>query len=111
MMIDATVAPKVGFRSPFGTTVCNVNHINARCQPPLEAVGCTPRFGQVCALRPRNTRASAPAPQVCPSCNIDSLGLVQCRFEAAAHPGPFVVQDAVKDRIPSVPVGTEDVGT
>jgi pimeloyl-ACP methyl ester carboxylesterase len=29
MMIDATVAPKVGFISPFGTTVCNVNHINA----------------------------------------------------------------------------------
>jgi hypothetical protein len=29
-MIDATVAPKVGFISPFGTTVCNVNHINAR---------------------------------------------------------------------------------
>jgi multiple sugar transport system permease protein len=28
MMIDATVAPKVGFISPFGTTVCNVNHIN-----------------------------------------------------------------------------------
>jgi hypothetical protein len=28
-MIDATVAPKVGFISPFGTTVCNVNHINA----------------------------------------------------------------------------------
>jgi hypothetical protein len=27
MMIDATVAPKVGFISPFGTTVCNVNHI------------------------------------------------------------------------------------
>jgi hypothetical protein len=32
MMIDATVAPKVGFVSPFGTTVCNVNHINARPQ-------------------------------------------------------------------------------
>ena len=31
-MIDATVAPKVGFISPFGTTVCNVNHINARLQ-------------------------------------------------------------------------------
>src|SRR5262249_46921060 len=28
-MIDATVAPKVGFVRPFGTTVCNVNHINA----------------------------------------------------------------------------------
>jgi pyruvate/2-oxoglutarate dehydrogenase complex dihydrolipoamide dehydrogenase (E3) component len=27
MMIDAKVAPKVGFISPFGTTVCNVNHI------------------------------------------------------------------------------------
>src|SRR5262245_10749986 len=32
MMIDATVAPKVGFISPFGTTVCNVNHINAAGQ-------------------------------------------------------------------------------
>ena len=32
MMIDAMVAPKVGFISPFGTTVCNVNHINARPQ-------------------------------------------------------------------------------
>jgi hypothetical protein len=29
LRIDATVAPKVGFRSPFGTTACNVNHINA----------------------------------------------------------------------------------
>jgi hypothetical protein len=29
MMIDATLAPKVGFVSPFGTTVCNVNHSNA----------------------------------------------------------------------------------
>jgi hypothetical protein len=29
-MIDATVAPKVGFISPFGTTACNVNHISAR---------------------------------------------------------------------------------
>jgi hypothetical protein len=29
MMINATLAPKVGFVSPFGTTVCNVNHINA----------------------------------------------------------------------------------
>jgi hypothetical protein len=28
-MIDATVAPKVGLISSFGTTVCNVNHINA----------------------------------------------------------------------------------
>jgi len=31
-MIDATVAPKVGFISPFGTTACNVNHINATHQ-------------------------------------------------------------------------------
>ena len=36
-MIDATVAPKVGCRSPFGTTVCHVNHINARPEPRLEA--------------------------------------------------------------------------
>jgi hypothetical protein len=28
-MIDATVAPQVGFISPFGTTVCNVNHSSA----------------------------------------------------------------------------------
>jgi hypothetical protein len=49
MMIDATVAPKVGFASPFGTTVCNVNHINARpellpeagAQRTLEGVGCS----------------------------------------------------------------------
>jgi hypothetical protein len=34
MMIDATVAPKVGFINLFGTTVCNVNHINA----PLSAL-------------------------------------------------------------------------
>jgi hypothetical protein len=27
MMIDAMIAPKVGFVSPFGTTICNVNHI------------------------------------------------------------------------------------
>jgi hypothetical protein len=31
-MIDATVAPKVGFINPFGTTICNVNHSNARYQ-------------------------------------------------------------------------------
>ena len=31
-MIDATVAPKVGFISPFGTTACNVNHINAQAE-------------------------------------------------------------------------------
>jgi hypothetical protein len=37
MMIDATVAPKVGFISPFGTTVCNVNHINTTRQPRPEA--------------------------------------------------------------------------
>jgi hypothetical protein len=50
MMIDATVAPKVGFVSPFGTTACNVNHINARHQARREAeaerklyaVACTP---------------------------------------------------------------------
>jgi hypothetical protein len=36
-MIDATVAPKVGFISPFGTTACNVNHINAGRQARLEA--------------------------------------------------------------------------
>src|SRR5215510_11036034 len=55
MMIDATVAPKVGFVSPFGTTACNVNHINAGPQPlleagarhelTLEAVGCRRLFG------------------------------------------------------------------
>src|SRR5262247_4760297 len=38
MMIDATVAPKVGCISPCGTTVCNVNHINAGTQaPPIAA--------------------------------------------------------------------------
>ena len=34
LLIDATVAPKVGFISPFGTTACNVNHINARVPSP-----------------------------------------------------------------------------
>jgi hypothetical protein len=37
MMIDTTAAPKVGFISPFSTTVCNVNHINARHELLLEA--------------------------------------------------------------------------
>jgi hypothetical protein len=37
MMIDATVAPKVGFVSLFGTTACNVNHINAGPELRLEA--------------------------------------------------------------------------
>jgi hypothetical protein len=36
-MIDATLAPKVGFVNPFGTTVCNVNHINAGRQARLKA--------------------------------------------------------------------------
>jgi hypothetical protein len=50
MMIDAMVAPKVGFINPFGTTACNVNHINARhqarreagAQRTLEGVACMP---------------------------------------------------------------------
>jgi hypothetical protein len=52
MMIDATIAPKVKFASPFGTTVCNVNHINAghparlkagvRNERTLEAIACMP---------------------------------------------------------------------
>jgi hypothetical protein len=33
-MIDATVAPQVGLISPFVTTACNVNHSNARINPP-----------------------------------------------------------------------------
>jgi hypothetical protein len=37
MMIDATVAPKIELISPFGTTVCNVNHINASLQLLPEA--------------------------------------------------------------------------
>jgi hypothetical protein len=28
LMIYATLAPKNGFISPFGTTACNANHIN-----------------------------------------------------------------------------------
>jgi hypothetical protein len=32
-MMDATVTPKAGFISPFGTTVCNVNHISAEFYP------------------------------------------------------------------------------
>src|SRR5215510_13395262 len=59
MMIDATVTPQVGFINPFGTTACNVNHINARRQARLKAgardertlaaVACTPWFGPVLA--------------------------------------------------------------
>jgi hypothetical protein len=57
MVIDATVAPKVGFISPFGTAVCNVNHINAAAQPclkaeaqrTLEGVGCSRLFGKALA--------------------------------------------------------------
>src|SRR5262245_36199833 len=55
MMIDATVAPKVEFVSPFGTTACNVNHINAgpqrrlaagaRYERTLEGVGSGPACG------------------------------------------------------------------
>src|SRR5262245_24519663 len=45
MMIDATVAPKVGFISPFGATACNINHINARPELRLEAVSSRPWFG------------------------------------------------------------------
>ena len=37
-MIDATVAPKVGFISPFGTTSCNVNHSSARRRPLARSV-------------------------------------------------------------------------
>jgi hypothetical protein len=37
MMIDARIAPKVGSISPFGATVCNVNHINAKPQLLPEA--------------------------------------------------------------------------
>jgi hypothetical protein len=40
MMIDARVAPKVRSLSPFGTIVCNVNHINAMPQL-LPEVGAT----------------------------------------------------------------------
>src|SRR5262245_14163403 len=35
MMIDATVAPKVEFVNPFGTTGCNVNHTNAGTWPRI----------------------------------------------------------------------------
>jgi hypothetical protein len=36
-MIDATIAPKVGLISPFGTTACHVNPSNATRQARLEA--------------------------------------------------------------------------
>jgi hypothetical protein len=42
-MIDATVAPKVGFISPFGTTFCNVNHVTAHGEPLLTAGAITRR--------------------------------------------------------------------
>jgi hypothetical protein len=51
-MIWTTLAPKL---TPFGTSGCNANHINARGEPPpeaeashertLEAVGSTALFG------------------------------------------------------------------
>src|SRR5262245_37042946 len=63
-MIDATVAPKVGCISPFGTTACNVNHINAQHQgratasaAPLLCVPCMLLLGVIlhcmCNLRSR----------------------------------------------------------
>jgi hypothetical protein len=38
------IAPKVGFVSPFGTTICNVNHINAGSEPPGASVASTGRL-------------------------------------------------------------------
>ena len=77
-MIDATVAPKVGFISPFGTTVCNVNHINAGAhllpeagatqERTLEAVRCSARLCQhpplkvfLCFQQPRACMAMLPS--------------------------------------------------
>src|SRR5262249_11517439 len=70
MMIDATVAPKVGCISPFGITVCNGNHINAAPQARpeaaaerrLEGVGSRPSLGGACMLRLflRHLRVSPP---------------------------------------------------
>ena len=67
-MVDATVAPQVGCISPFGTTVCNVNHSNASAQPhqkagaqrTLSGVGSPPAFGYGCGM-PRR----APLARLC----------------------------------------------
>jgi hypothetical protein len=53
LMIWTTLAPKAGFKSPFGTIVCNANHINAGHEPrpeveaehKLEGVGSMPSVG------------------------------------------------------------------
>jgi len=52
-MIWTTLAPKAGLTSPFGTSGCNANHINATLQAQLEAgaqrtpeaVACKPLLG------------------------------------------------------------------
>ena len=88
-MIAATVAPQVGFISPFGTTACNVNHINAAAQPrlevdaqrTLEGVGCSRWFGRPVAdtLRLRPSHAPRLASPV---------GLTQHALEHFATGGP-----------------------
>ena len=80
-MIDATVAPKVGFISPFGTTVCNVNHSNATLHLPpeagaryertLEAVGCRRLFGDA-------TVPESPESLTAHSSGFFALGQVHC---------------------------------
>ena len=71
-MLDATVAPQVGFIRPFGTTACNVNHSNAAAQPRLKAgaertlygVGCTRfvRCSTAVEERPMGFLAQEPRP-------------------------------------------------
>jgi hypothetical protein len=59
LMIWTTLAPKL---TPFGTSGCNANHINARpelrpkagAQRTLEAVSSRPLFGSYTAVRPYN---------------------------------------------------------
>jgi len=63
MMIDAMVAPKVGFISPFGTTVCNVNHSNVLLELP-----------DVEGMRTASWPGTAPADSIAGSRGISDLG-------------------------------------
>src|SRR5262252_8815520 len=61
-VVDATVALKVGFISPFVTTACNINHINAGRQASPEAGGRHERT--LAAVACTRFFSSAPCPQL-----------------------------------------------
>jgi hypothetical protein len=81
-MIDATVAPKVGFISPFGTTVCNVNHINAAAQLRLKAPGSQGMLPYPSPLR--TVHESRPSHGSSPYCLL-SMSLVVCVMTPSMH--------------------------